>query len=299
VAADANSHMADTPFLNPAAESNGSVVAEPVARVFLGSKESGDSSIVEPAPSSHESLLQAAAAGVMPDHCWRTDGEFPSRLPFSATDHPGEGDPCLSADERDVGVWGNWGAHSERLEGCTGQLDESDPALNDIAALSHGSECNHLKACERFITDREWRAHLAAHAGQAEAARDQQSASSFGASSSGGSAGDGGEYRSVDPGKSECSTTPGASMAAQERRRRKFAASVREVQEKASKAVELSDHLRARGLRMDTRDATVFYDWEPTEAIKSLGRIEAQKFAGSFQVLSCSMSASTATAHIN
>jgi len=55
-------------------------------------------------------------------------------------------------------------------------------------------------------------------------------------------------------------------MAAQERRRRKFAASVREVQEKASKAVELSDHLRARGLRMDTRDATVLPDWGPAEA---------------------------------
>ena len=54
---------------------------------------------------------------------------------------------------------------------------------------------------------------------------------------------------------------------------------------KASKAVELLDHLRARGLRIDTRDATVFYDWEPTEAIKSLGRIEAQKFAGSFQIV--------------
>ena len=135
-----NSHVACTSFPNPAAQSNGSGVAEPVARVFLGSKESGDPSIVEsPAPRSHESLLQAAAAGIMPDPCWRTDGEFPSRFLSSATDHPGGGDPCLSVDERDVGVWGNWGANSERLESCTGQLDESDPALNDIEALSHGS----------------------------------------------------------------------------------------------------------------------------------------------------------------
>ena len=108
VAVDANSHMADTPFPNPAAESNGSGVAEPVARVFLGSKESGDSSIVgPPAAWSHESLLQAAAAGARPDPCWRTDGEFPSRSPFSVTDHPGEGGPPVCVDERDVGVWGN------------------------------------------------------------------------------------------------------------------------------------------------------------------------------------------------
>ena len=137
MAADANSHMAYTSFPNPVAESNGSGVAEPVARdLLLRSREGGDSSIVElPATRTHESLLQAAAAGTTPDHCWRTDGEFPSRFPFSATDHPGGGDPCLSVDERDVDVWGNWGAHSKRWEGCTGQLDESDPALNDTEAL--------------------------------------------------------------------------------------------------------------------------------------------------------------------
>ena len=99
--------MAYTSFPNPAAQSNGSGVAEPVVQDFLWQKESGGLCIVDPVVWSHEFLLQAAAAGDMPGPCWRTDGEFLSRFFFSATDHPGGGDPCLSVDERDVGVWGN------------------------------------------------------------------------------------------------------------------------------------------------------------------------------------------------
>ena len=162
MAADANSHMAYTSFPNPAAQSNGSGVAEPVAR--------GDvwNDVESPSPRSHEFLLQAAAVGNVPDPCWRTDGEFPSRFLSSATDHPRGGDPCLSADERDVCVWGNWGANSERLESCTGQLDESDPALNDIEALSHGSSAIISKHASDSSPTGSGGRLLAAHVGQME-----------------------------------------------------------------------------------------------------------------------------------
>ena len=115
VAADTNSHVAYTSFPIPAAQSNGSGVAEPEARDFFGKKKAAILSIVNYLQHRAMFLLQAAAAGDMPGPCWRTDGEFLSRFFFSVTDHPGGGDPCLSVDERDVSVWGDWGANSRTV----------------------------------------------------------------------------------------------------------------------------------------------------------------------------------------
>ena len=117
----------------------------------------------------------------MPSPCWRTDGKFFSRFLFAATDHPVGGTHVLSADERDDGVWGNWGANSERLESCTGQLDESDYALNDIEALSHGSSAVISKHASDSSPTGSGGRLLAAHVGQMEVPKKKVSASSFGA----------------------------------------------------------------------------------------------------------------------